>query len=60
VACRPDTARRYTVEEVLAFLDDGNRYELVDGALLVTLEPTQKHQQVLARILLRLEGLPQG
>ncbi len=35
----PDTARRYTVEEVLAFPSDGNRYELVDGELLVTPAP---------------------
>ena len=27
----PDTARRYTVDEVLAFPADGNRYELVQG-----------------------------
>lgn len=27
----PETARRYTVEEVLAFPSDGNRYELVHG-----------------------------
>lgn len=32
----PDTARRYTADEVLAFPPDGNRYELVHGELLVT------------------------
>ena len=32
----PGLARRYTVDEVLAFPADGNRYELVDGELLVT------------------------
>jgi hypothetical protein len=35
----PDTTRRYTVDEVLAFPSDGNRYELVDGELLVTPAP---------------------
>jgi Uma2 family endonuclease len=40
----PDTARRYTVDEVLAFPDDGNRYELVHGELLVTPSPAQPHQ----------------
>lgn len=33
----PHAARRYTVDEVLAFPADGNRYELVAGELLVTL-----------------------
>jgi Uma2 family endonuclease len=40
----PDLARHYTVDEVLAFPDDGNRYELVDGELLVTPSPAQPHQ----------------
>lgn len=46
----PDTARRYTVDEVLALPDDGNRYELVHGELLVTPSPAQIHQVVLGRI----------
>ena len=49
----PDTARRYTVDEVLAFADDGNRYELVDGELLVTPVPNQRHQRILGRLHLR-------
>ena len=44
----PDTARRYTVDEVLAFPSDGNRYELVDGELLVTPAPSFKHQVVVS------------
>jgi Uma2 family endonuclease len=47
----PDTARRYTVEEVLAFPDDGNRYEVVQGELLVSLSPRFAHQRVVARLL---------
>jgi hypothetical protein len=35
----PDTVRRYTVDQVLAFPADGNRYELVAGELLVTPAP---------------------
>ncbi|MBI4500556.1 MAG: Uma2 family endonuclease [Gemmatimonadetes bacterium] len=50
----PTTTRRYTVEEVLAFPADGNRYELVHGELLVTPAPTQKHQIVLKEIFFRL------
>jgi Uma2 family endonuclease len=46
----PDAARRYTVDEVLAFPDDGNRYELVDGELLVTPAPSMPHQVVLGRL----------
>jgi Uma2 family endonuclease len=56
----PDTARRYTVEEVLAFPDDGNRYELVDGALFVTPAPRQRHQRVLGRMYVRLENYVAG
>jgi Uma2 family endonuclease len=51
----PDTARRYTVEEVLAFPDDGNRYELVYGELLVTPAPAPRHQRVLSRLNALLE-----
>jgi len=40
----PQAARRYTVEEVLAFRADGNRYELVHGELLVTPAPQLRHQ----------------
>ncbi|HEX9582184.1 MAG TPA: Uma2 family endonuclease [Gemmatimonadales bacterium] len=50
----PDTARRYTVDEVLAFPDDGNRYELVHGELLVTPSPAQPHQTVLGELHVRL------
>ena len=50
----PDTARRYTVDEVLAFPDDGNRYELVDGELLVTPAPGTVHQVVSSRLHVKL------
>ncbi|HEX4935429.1 MAG TPA: Uma2 family endonuclease, partial [Gemmatimonadaceae bacterium] len=41
----PDTTRRdWTVEERDALRDDGNRYEVVDGELLVTPAPTWLHQ----------------
>jgi Uma2 family endonuclease len=46
----PDTARRYTVDDVLAFPDDGNRYELVDGELLVTPAPSMAHQVVVSHL----------
>lgn len=52
----PDTARRYSVDEVLAFPDDGNRYELVHGELLVSPAPAPPHQLVLGRLYVLLYG----
>jgi len=52
----PDTARHYTVDDVLAFPDDGNRYELVDGELLVTPAPAPRHQRVVGRLFTGLAG----
>jgi Uma2 family endonuclease len=40
----PDTARSWTREMVQALPDDGKRYELFDGELLVTPAPTGLHQ----------------
>lgn len=37
----PTAVRRYTVPEVYAFPEDGNRYEVVHGELLVTPAPTR-------------------
>jgi Uma2 family endonuclease len=50
----PDAARRYTIEEVLEFPSDGNRYELVDGELLVTPAPSLRHQMIVGEVYLRL------
>jgi Uma2 family endonuclease len=47
----PDLARRYTAAEVLAFPEDGNRYEVVQGELLVTPAPRLDHQLVISRLL---------
>lgn len=49
-------ARRYTVEEVLAFPADGNRYEVVQGELLVTPAPRLLHQLVVDRLHAALHG----
>jgi Uma2 family endonuclease len=43
----PDLVRRWTREEVLALPDDGKRYELCDGELLVTPAPSVFHQVAL-------------
>jgi Uma2 family endonuclease len=46
----PVAVPRYTLEDLESFPDDGNRYELVDGILLVTPAPMPPHQVVLSRI----------
>lgn len=43
--------RYYTRAEVLAFPEDGNRYELVHGELLVSPAPRHAHQLVVTRLL---------
>lgn len=50
------TARRYTVEEVLAWPRDGNRYEVVHGELLVTPPPGTPHQLVVTRLVAALSA----
>lgn len=49
----PET-RRYTVQEVLDFPADGNRYEVVAGELLVTPAPRPRHQVIVVRLVTRL------
>jgi Uma2 family endonuclease len=41
---------RYTVDELENFPEDGNRYELLDGMLLVTPAPGMPHQIVISRL----------
>ena len=51
----------YTVDDLDRFPDDGNRYELLDGVLLVTPAPNQMHQVVAARLITLLsQGLASG
>ena len=44
--------RYWRPDDVWALPDDGNRYECIDGALLVTPSPGTPHQRVLARLFL--------
>ena len=46
----PSVTRLYTVEDVRALPDDGNRYETIGGELFVTPAPGIPHQTVLARL----------
>jgi len=45
-----ETARRCTAQMVREMPDDGNRYEVVHGELLVTPAPRRMHQLVLGRL----------
>jgi Uma2 family endonuclease len=46
----------YTVDELDAIPDDGNRYELVDGSLIVTPGPSLSHQLVLGELFTRVRS----
>ncbi|MGH3588253.1 MAG: Uma2 family endonuclease, partial [Pseudonocardia sp.] len=42
--------RPFTVDDLEAMPDDGNRYELIDGMLLVSPAPGRRHQKVALRL----------
>lgn len=44
----------WTAERVRALPDDGNRYECIDGALLVSPSPAARHQRAVRDLLLAL------
>jgi Uma2 family endonuclease len=46
----PLVVPRYTLQDLESFPDDGSRYELLDGVLLVTPAPLPLHQLVVSRI----------
>jgi Uma2 family endonuclease len=50
----PATPYTWTYSEYARFPDDGNRYEVVDGEVLVTPSPSPMHQLVLGRVYLAL------
>lgn len=52
----PQTANDWTVERVLALPEDGNRYEVVDGELLVTPSPAFHHQDAVLALAARLRS----
>jgi Uma2 family endonuclease len=46
----PLVVPRYTLQDLESFPDDGSRYELLDGVLLVTPAPAPLHQLVVSRV----------
>ena len=46
----PLVVPRYTLRDLDSFPDDGSRYELLDGVLLVTPAPVPLHQLVIYRL----------
>jgi Uma2 family endonuclease len=51
----PHAADRWTAERVRALPDDGNRYELIGGELVVTPAPRGLHQESIMGLVTRLE-----
>ena len=45
---------RYTIADLDGFPEDGNRYEILDGVLLVTPAPRRMHDLIIARLTLEL------
>jgi Uma2 family endonuclease len=50
----PVTLRRFTIDDLERFPDDGNRYELLEGVLFVTPAPLPPHEAILHRLILLL------
>ena len=46
----PIAVPRYTLDDLESFPDDGNRYELLDGMLLVSPAPRPAHELVVQRL----------
>ena len=51
----PNLRRQWTIEDLDDLPDDGNRYEIIDGELLVTPAPSLAHQRAVRLLTRRLE-----
>ena len=45
-----ETARAWTLDDLYALPDDGNKYELIRGELFVTPAPSTDHETILSRL----------
>jgi Uma2 family endonuclease len=53
--------RPFTVADLEAMPDDGNRYELIDGMLFVSPAPLFRHQKMVLQLAIRLDAAcPEG
>jgi Uma2 family endonuclease len=50
----PDSGRSWTFEDLLELSDDGFRYEIIDGSLLVTPPPGVGHQRIVTELVVAL------
>lgn len=48
---------RYVYEDLLTMPDDGRRYEIVEGDLLVSPSPNRRHQRIVKSLVVFLSGL---
>ncbi|HEX7091005.1 MAG TPA: Uma2 family endonuclease [Longimicrobiales bacterium] len=51
---QPTSRYTWTYAEYARFPDDGNRYEVIDGEVLVTPAPSPRHQYVMSNLLITL------
>ncbi len=51
---------RYVYEDLLTMPDDGKRYELLEGDLLVSPSPKTRHQKVVGNVFALLRGLQES
>jgi len=59
-AQRPTRTRPWTRSDLQRIPDDGNRYEVLDGQLLVTPQAAFSHQEIATRLLVALRGYCAG
>ncbi len=50
------TRHTYTADDLASMPDDGNRYELIDGTLIVTPAPAYRHQHVASELAFALRS----
>ena len=53
----PRVQGEWTIDDLLDTPDDGQRYEVLDGVLLVTPAPRPRHQRALLRLATRLQAI---